>query len=117
MTNETFFESFDQQQRFELPADLEIRIAELGGLEALEERFGLGPEELSQEVKFGKHSGTVLEMMVDPECPVGEKIEEAYQSGGIEAVQQKLDTLSDLAPEFVVKLSPNTVARAELKKK
>ena len=87
-----------------------------GGVEYFESTFGLGLEELPQVVTFGSHTGTVAAMLLDEKCPVGGKIQEAYAQGGLEAVQQKLGQLTEFAPEFSIRVAPQTVAREQLKK-
>lgn len=84
---------------------------------ALQQRFGIGREEAMQPVAFGSYNGTVAQMLSDERCPVGGMLEGAYQERGIEGVEEKFKSLSQIDPQFKVELSPQTIEREQVKKK
>lgn len=100
--------------------------------ELLQANFGLSWEEGQQEVQAGKYRGTLAEMLLDPECPVGGPVENAYKNAykeaqekegeeaakknGKEAVQRQLDSLKTFFPDFNADVGKRFVA-TEAKKK
>jgi hypothetical protein len=71
----------------------------------LMQQTGLTEHELQQVVTFGERGSAPLgDVLMDPKCPVGGWIKQAYEEGGREAVEGKIDTFNDLAPEFHVAL-------------
>ena len=82
----------------------------------LNDQYGLGIEEASQEVSFGTYAGTVAEMLDEERCPVGGMIRSAYHETGIEGVIEKFDILSKMDPNFKVEVTEPTIKREIVKK-
>lgn len=70
------------------------------------ETYGLTEEEALQPVEAGQYKGTLGQMLADERCPVGPMAAEAFQTGGKEALQQKLESFKAVFPTFEVKLVP-----------
>lgn len=100
----------------EFAQEAEQIIAAHGGEEYFQEHFGFGREELQQTVVFGSHRSSVARMLTDEKCPIGGKLAEAYHEGGTEAVQTKINQLSEIAPEFTLTITNSSWER-EAKKK
>lgn len=101
------------------PAELTAEQAEQA--EILQASFGLSWEEGQQRVEAGQYNGTLAQMLLDPKCPVGPGVQEAYQKGqledrGVEAVQEKLDSFKMVFSNFKADVGERFVA-AEAKKK
>jgi hypothetical protein len=72
------------------------------------ETYGLGPQDVNQQVEWGTYKGTVRSMLDDEKCPVGGMVAKAYEEDGIAGVQAKLTGLGELDPKFVPKISEDT---------
>ncbi len=92
------------------------QFAELGGLDALQGKFGLGERELSQPVEYGKYKGTVAEMLADEKCPFSDDFAEAFEHGGIDEVAGKVAILNMLSKSEDVVISEDTYAQARAAK-
>lgn len=82
---------------------------------------GVSWEEGQQYVTAGKYGGTFVDMILDEKCPVGSMIKDAYEEGkqdgrGVEAVQEKLDSLKMIFSNFSANVGKR-FADAEAKKK
>lgn len=82
----------------------------------LNDQFGIGIEEANQRVQFGNYTGTVLDMLSDRRCPVGDKLHTTYLEAGIDGVVKQLEALSAMDPNFRVEITPQTLERNYEKK-
>lgn len=84
--------------------------------------LGVSWEEGQQYVTAGKYGGTFADMLLDQKCPVGAMVKDAYEAGrledrGKEAVQEKLDSLKMVFPNFKADVGERFVAAQAEKKK
>lgn len=78
--------------------------------------YGISLEEASQPIEAGQYRGTMGQMLTDEKCPVGAMVSEAFQEGGREAAQQKIESFKPIFPNFEPKFQPAVQLETDKKK-